>query len=64
MSELPTIAIVSPKIPGERWVINLQDFDPKKHVRWEDRVDAATSTTEVPNLDVVEATSTRRRGRR
>ena len=66
MSELPTIAIVSPKIPGERWIINASDFDPLKHVRWDDR-DATTLATDAPTdapTDALEVLSTRRRGRR
>lgn len=35
---LATIAIVSPKDPTQRWLINLRDFNQSQHTRWEDRL--------------------------
>ena len=37
MAALPTIQIVHPKRPEEFAIINASDFDPARHVRWEDR---------------------------
>ena len=37
MSQISTVKIVNPKKPGEFLIINLRDFDPERHERWEER---------------------------
>ncbi len=36
MTQLPTIEIHSPKDASQKWIINEQDYDPAKHVKWGD----------------------------
>lgn len=53
--ELPTIEIVSPKDPTQRWTINASDFDPAKHTRWSDRqAEAAAPTIAAPEPETPE----------
>jgi hypothetical protein len=35
MPTLETIEIKSIKDPTQRWIINLEDFDPAQHTKWE-----------------------------
>lgn len=49
--ELPTMAIVSPKNPGEQWIINVQDFNPDSMIRWEDREQPSPKKADVDGSD-------------
>ena len=48
MPELETIEIRSGKNPEEKWIINLQDYDPGVHTRWDEPLPSASSAQPEP----------------
>ena len=48
MPELATIEIRSLKNPEEKWIINLQDYDPEVHTRWDEPIPSARSARPEP----------------
>lgn len=57
MAELPTVEIHSPRDHAQMWIINEDDYDPEKHVRWGHETLSTSPVASTPSEDVGEARS-------